>query len=41
MICARVPRLLKRNVGVLFGALRDLHSDAPPFLDINYKLQTE
>jgi hypothetical protein len=31
MVCVLVPRLLKRNVAVLFGELRDPHSDAPFF----------
>jgi hypothetical protein len=31
MVCVLVPLLLKRNVKVLFGVLRDPHSDAPFF----------
>jgi hypothetical protein len=31
MVCVRVPLLLKRNVGVLFGVLRVSRSDAPFF----------
>jgi hypothetical protein len=29
MVCVRVPLLLKRNVGVLFGVLRGPRRDAP------------
>jgi hypothetical protein len=31
MVCVRVPLLLKRNVGVLFGLLKDPQSDVPLF----------
>jgi hypothetical protein len=30
MVCIRVPLLLKRNIGVLFGVLRGPRSDVPP-----------
>jgi hypothetical protein len=31
VVCVLVPLLLKRNVGVLFGVLEGLRSDAPIF----------
>jgi hypothetical protein len=31
MVCVRVPLLLKRNVGVLFGVLRSPRSDVTEF----------
>jgi hypothetical protein len=32
MVCVVVPLLLKRNIGVLFGVLRNPRSDVPFFL---------
>jgi hypothetical protein len=37
MVCARVPLLLKQNVGVLFGVLSGPHSDVP-FLYKNFSV---
>jgi hypothetical protein len=31
MVCVRVPLLLKRNVGLLFGVLRGPRNEAPRF----------
>jgi hypothetical protein len=36
MVCVRVPLLLKRNIGVLFGVLSGPRSDAPPFFFIYF-----
>jgi hypothetical protein len=34
MVCVLVPLLLKRNVGVLFGVLRNPRNDAPSFFSL-------
>jgi hypothetical protein len=36
MVCILVSLLLKRNIGVLFGVLRDPSSDAPHFFLVCY-----